>query len=128
MEGDQNSPVNELLRYMLIVDMERLADLEQEYGGAIRIGPVGRYGCRLLVRGIMVEFALRTLQDNTENFLVMENGKNRKPSTSPISERLLSLVKHRAAETMIGVRAGHHEYNQRRPKKSGHKKKKRAGY
>lgn len=126
MDEDQTSDVNELLRYMLIPDMEKLADLEQEYGGAIRMGPVGRYGCRLLVRGIQVEFVLRTLPDKTENFLVMEDGLNRSPKKSTISERLLSLVRHRAAETMIGVRAGHHEYNKRRASKA-QKKQVRAG-
>lgn len=114
-----NSDVNELLRYMLIVDPEKVTALEKRFPGDIRLGPAGRYGCRLLAKGVMVEFTLGTLPDGSENFLVTENG-------NPLGERprngkdFFLLVRHRAAEAMFAVRAGHTEYNIRR-----HPKKKR---
>lgn len=116
MRGSEPSDVDELLRYMLIVKPEELAVLERRFPGDIRLGPAGRYGCRLLAKGVLVEFTLGTLPDGSENFLVTEDGK-------PMGERprhgqeFFLLVRHRAAEAMNAVRAGHTEYNLRRKKK-----------
>ena len=113
MEAPSMSVVDELLRYMRIVDEDELDTLEREFAGAFKIGPVGRYGCRLLVRGEVFEFKLGRLPDGTENFFVTKDGVAFDQAAQRYS-RLYQLVRHRAAELMGGVRAGHSEYNIRR--------------
>ena len=113
METPTVSVVDELLRYMRIVDEDELDTLEREFAGAFKIGPVGRYGCRMLVRGEVFEFKLGRLPDGTENFFVTKDGVAFDQAAQRYS-RLYQLVRHRAAELMGGVRAGHSEYNIRR--------------
>ena len=109
--GSSNGAVDELLRNMLVFDKDHLQQMERDHAHRIRIGPAGRYGCRLLVRGCVVEFMLRTLPDESENFLVTKDGLTVKEPE--LKSELYQLARHRAAEVMIGVRCGHTEYNQR---------------
>ena len=118
METPTVSVVDELLRYMRIVDEDELDTLEREFAGAFKIGPVGRYGCRLLVRGEVFEFKLGRLLDGTENFFVPKDGVTFEQAAQRYNRRLYELVRHRAAELMGGVRAGHSEYNIRQSRKA----------
>ena len=118
MEAPSVSVVDELLRYMRIVDEDELDTLEREFAGAFKIGPVGRYGCRLLVRGEIFEFKLGRLPDGTENFFVTKDGVTFEQAAQRYNRRLYELVRHRAAELMGGVRAGHSEYNIRQSRKA----------
>lgn len=121
MADINGSSVDEVLRYMLFTNEEELAIFEEEYAGAIRIGPSGRYGCRLWVKGNIVEFNLEQLPDNSENFFVTKNGSPFDPAEFG---SLFRLVRHRAAEIMLAVRAGHAEYNKRKYEKRQPKKAK----
>lgn len=109
----QNGSVDELLRYMRVADEEELDTLEREFAGAFKIGPSGRYGCRLLARGEVFEFKLGRLPDGTENFFVTKDGIAFDQEEEQYSRRFYQLVRHRAAEYIGGIRAGHSEYNTR---------------
>lgn len=112
MRRRDNGVVDELLRYMLVGDKDQLQQLERDCAHKLRIGPSGRYGCRLMAGGEVLEFALRSLPDGTEDFLVTKNGLAMKEHE--MRTGLYKLARHRAAEVMIGVRSGHAEYNKRR--------------
>lgn len=115
MTAANGASVDELLRYMLLIKEEERVFLEQMHASDIRVGPCGRYGCRLLVQGHLLEFKLGHMPDDSENFLVTKDGI---PMTQrETGEQIFKLARHRAAEMMLGVRAGHHEYNLRRVKK-----------
>lgn len=116
MIAANGSHVDEILRYMLIPNEDEVALLEREYAGAIRIGPSGRYGCRLLVKGNIIEFRLKMLPDGSEDFFLTKNGDPFNPFELGV---LLRIVRHRAAEIMIAVRTGHMEYNRRRYDRKG---------
>jgi hypothetical protein len=68
-----------------------------------------------LVKGEVFEFKLGRLPDETEAFFVTKNGIAFEPDKN--NQRLYQLVRHRAAEIIGGVRAGHAEYNARQRRK-----------
>ncbi len=126
MDMSTSSSVEELLRYMRVADEDLLDELEHDYAGSIKLGPCGRYGCRLLVKGELFEFALGPLPDGDEDFFVTKNGLPFEVEKDLYCRRLYQLVRHRAAEVIGGVRAGHTEYNIRRTAKRDKKQKERG--
>ena len=99
---------------MLVIDEDKLSELEAEFPGKIRVGLAGRYGCRLLAKGIVFEFVLGKLPDGSDTFFVTENSLPLKKKVPGHDKRLFALVRHRAAEAMLAVRNGHSDYNRRR--------------
>ena len=118
MSLNNGSQVDELLRYMRVYE-DTLAELEREFAGAIKLGPAGRYGCRLWVRGDVLEFKLGQGEHGEDECFVTCDGLPLKEGR--VGRRLYALARHRAAELIGAVRAGHHEYNVRRQANKGRK-------
>ena len=117
VRGNSTSNVDERLRYMRIVDEDKLYELERVFPASIKLGPAGRYGCRLWVEGEIFEFKLGVTPEG-EDFFVTRNGEPLDSGTFK-PQRLYQLIRHRAAEVIGAVRAGHREYNQRPRRKAG---------
>ncbi len=88
---------------------EELAAAEVVHAGTIAILSAGRYGARLNVNGVVLEFRLVEPEDADEYFELIQNHQ-----FYLINDELLALSWHRAAEAILAVRQGHTEFNKRR--------------
>lgn len=100
--------VNTLLREKLLMQ-EELAAAEVVHAGTIALLSVGRYGARLNANGTIIEFKLMEPEGEDDHLGIVQ-----RYLPYGMSEELIALAWHRAAEAMLAVRQGHMEFNKRR--------------